>query len=253
MKDITRIVALGASNLTRGFNTVVRAARTAWGPQVEILAALGHGRSYGASSRVAVRTLPGILESGIWRALESLPPAAARALVTDIGNDLMYGFPVEQILLWVEEALRRLRQTTQDIIVTNLPLENIQRLSRREYLIFRSILFPRCRSSLVEVLQGVERINMALERLSEKWGAKLFRLSPSWYGIDPIHIRRRLWASAWRDILGAASTPGAENGSWLEGWKLYFMPPELRWIFGIEQYTPQKGVTLRAGGRVWLF
>jgi hypothetical protein len=68
---IGRIVALGASNLTRGFHTLVSAARTAWGPEIEILAALGHGRPYGGPSRFLVRGLPGILESGVWRALES--------------------------------------------------------------------------------------------------------------------------------------------------------------------------------------
>ena len=63
--DVARAVALGASNLTRGFRTVVSAARAAWGPEVQVLAALGHGRSYGAPSRVPFRTLPGILESGL--------------------------------------------------------------------------------------------------------------------------------------------------------------------------------------------
>ena len=59
--DVGRIVALGASNLTRGFQTLVSTARGAWGPYVEVLAALGHGRSYGAPSRLVFRTLPGIL------------------------------------------------------------------------------------------------------------------------------------------------------------------------------------------------
>ena len=57
--DIDRIIALGASNLTRGFHAIVSAARSAWGSEIQVIAALGHGRSYGASSRVAVRTLPG--------------------------------------------------------------------------------------------------------------------------------------------------------------------------------------------------
>ena len=45
--QIRRVVALGASNLTRGLHTVVSTARTEWGPDVEVLGALGHGRSYG--------------------------------------------------------------------------------------------------------------------------------------------------------------------------------------------------------------
>ncbi len=60
MPGIARLVALGASNLTRGFRRVVSTARAAWGPEIQVLAALGHGRSYGAASRIGVRTLAGI-------------------------------------------------------------------------------------------------------------------------------------------------------------------------------------------------
>ena len=31
------------------------------------------------------------------------------------------------------------------------------------------------------------------------------------------------------------------------------MPPERRWLFGVEQLTPQSGVALPSGGRVWLY
>ena len=93
---IARIVALGASNLTRGFQTVVSTARRAWGPEVEVLGALGHGRSYGAMSRFAMRTRPGILESELWTDLSRLPPAATRGLVTDVGNDLLAVLQVGQ-------------------------------------------------------------------------------------------------------------------------------------------------------------
>ncbi len=110
--DVARVIALGASNLTRGFRTVVSAARAAWGPEVQVLAALGHGRSYGAPSRVVFRTLPGILESGLWRTLESLPALPTRALVADVGNDILYGLSAERILAWVEEALSRLQRVT---------------------------------------------------------------------------------------------------------------------------------------------
>ena len=90
------MVALGASNLTRGLQTVVSTARTAWGPDVQVVAALGHGRSYGATSAFLVRRLPGILRSGLWAELESAPAVPTKALVTDVGNDILYGFGVEQ-------------------------------------------------------------------------------------------------------------------------------------------------------------
>jgi len=35
--------------------------------------------------------------------------------------------------------------------------------------------------------------------------------------------------------------------------QLYFLRPERRWMFGVEQFTPQSGVALRSGGQVWLY
>src|SRR2546430_16798179 len=113
--EVARVVALGASNLTRGFPTVVATARAAWGPGVEMIAALGHGRSYGAQSRVVVRTLPGILQSGLWRKLESLPVVPTRGLITDVGNEILFGVSAQQTLGWVEGTVGRLQPFTPDI------------------------------------------------------------------------------------------------------------------------------------------
>ncbi len=251
--DVARVVALGASNLTRGFQTVVSTARAAWGPGVEVLAALGHGRSYGARSQLLFRTLPGILESGLWSELESRPRVATRGLITDVGNDLLYGFSAEQTLGWVEEALGRLSRVTQDIVLTDLPLASIRGLSSLKFLAFRSILVPSCRLSLAQVLERAELLNTGLAKLSAARGAKFFRLDPAWYGFDPIHVRPALWRPAWQQILGAHPQASSNGAPTVESLRLYFMRPERRWVFGIEQFTRQSGVTLPSGGRVWLY
>src|SRR5438270_1664562 len=100
-----RVVLLGASNLTRGISTVVETAQAVWGSPLEVLAALGHGRSYGLRSRVFGRELPGITGCGLWGDVAARGPAETAALVTDIGNDLLYGASVPTILGWVAESL----------------------------------------------------------------------------------------------------------------------------------------------------
>jgi hypothetical protein len=250
---IARVVALGASNLTRGFATLVSTARTVWGPDVQILAALGHGRSYGARSRVGFRSLPGILESGLWHKLDSLPEIPTRALVTDVGNDILYGYTTEQTLAWVEETLRRLKQVTKDITLTDLPYASIRRLSRGKFLIFRSILFPSSRLSLDEVLKTAESVFAGLANLAADHGVRFFHLDPAWYGIDPIHIRPAFWRRAWQDILDVHAPSNRKYGVWIEGLRLYLMRPERRWLFGMEQRTPQTGLALPLGGRIWLY
>jgi len=253
MAHIARIIALGASNLTRGFQTVVSAARAEWGPDIQVLAALGHGRSYGGSSRVLGRTLPGILQSGLWWKLASMEPASTRALVTDVGNDILYGHSAGQILEWMDEIVRRLREFTPDIVLTELPLESIRRLSPRKYLLFRSILFPSSSLSFAEVMASAVAVNTGLEELADGRGLTFFRLNPAWYGFDPIHIRPSLWRRAWQQILGVHPVSPGERNSLAEGLKLYLMAPERRRLFGIEQYAPQAGARLSRGGRVWVF
>lgn len=251
--EVGRVVALGASNLTRGFQTIVSTSRLVWGPDVEVLAALGHGRSYGVPSNFMFRTLPSILKSSLWTELASRPPMATRGLVTDVGNDILYGFSVERTLGWVEEALVRLRTVTNDIVLTDLPLPSIRRLSNGKFLAFRSVLSPSCRLSLTEVIERAGRVNEGLVQLSASYGTRFFRLDPAWYGFDPIHVRPSQWRSAWQQILGAQLEGKLGRGSTIESVKLYFMRPERRWMFGMEQVTPQTGVALRSGGQVWLY
>ena len=251
--DVGRVVVLGASNLSRGFRTVVSTARAAWGPGVEVLAALGHGRSYGARSHLVFRSLPGILESGLWRELESRPHRATRALVTDVGNDILYGFSPDQTLTWVGEVLRRLRRVTEDIVVTDLPLDSVRRLSKMKFLAFRSVLVPSCRLSLPQVLERAELLNAGLAELTSAQGATLRHLDPEWYGFDPIHLRPSVSRVAWQQILGAEPPAGANGVSPGESLRLHLMRPERRWMFGREQLTPQSGIALPSGGRVWLY
>ena len=248
-----RVVALGASNLTRGFHTVVATSREEWGHGVEVLAALGHGRSYGSESRVLARTLPGILQSGLWRTLDQLPPASTRVLLTDVGNDIVYGFSPSQILAWVEEATDRLERYSSDIVITGLPRVGLGDLSQAKFLVFRSFLFPRCRLTFAEIAEAARAVNEGLAAIARARGARFVILRSEWYGVDPIHIRPSRWRPAWREILCGEDRPATNRMPLLEGVRLYAMRPEHQRIFGLEFGAEQRGVALKAGARVWLF
>jgi GrpB-like predicted nucleotidyltransferase (UPF0157 family) len=251
--EIGRLVVLGASNVTSGLSTIVATARGAWGPSVEVMAALGHGRSYGARSRFVARTLPGILQSGLWQELDRRPPLATRGLITDVGNDILYGFSAAQILAWVGEALDRVQRFTRDIVLTDLPMANIRRLSRAKYLLFRSVLVPSCRLSLGQVLEAAEHVSAGLARMSAARGVTFVPLDPAWYGFDPIHIRPSFRRPAWRDILGVRLAASVARPSMSERLGLYLLPAERQWLLGVERFCPQSGVALRSGSRVWLY
>jgi len=251
---VSRVVAVGASNLTRGFSTVVDTARDRWGPGVEIVAALGHGRSYGERSTVVCRTLPGILQSGIWRAVDERPPAPTRALVTDVGNDILYGSPPARVIGWAAECVSRLERFTDDVVITGLPPSSLGGLSPARFVFFRSLLFPRCRLTLAEVLDAAAEVEAGLEALAARRGFRFCRLKPEWYGVDPVHLRPRMWRLAWEEILcGEAAAASGRRGTRLEAARLYCLQPERVTFLGIERRSPQRGTPLRAGGRVWLY
>jgi hypothetical protein len=219
-----------------------------------VLAALGHGRSYGIPSKVLFRTLPGILQSGLWDQLAYLAPVPTRALITDVGNDILYGCSSAEIVAWVRECVERLQRITQDIVITDLPVANIERLSRARFVVFRSMLFPSCRLTLRQVAKATEEVSEGLSALAKARGLHFFSFKPEWYGFDPIHIRPHLWTAAWQEILGGEPAVDERRlALWAEAINLYFTPPERQRIFGFERFTPQSGLHLRRGGRVWLY
>jgi hypothetical protein len=252
-----RLVALGASNLTRGLRTVVDVARQRWGPDVEVLAALGLGRSYGEPSRVFIRTLPGILESGLWAELDRLPPADTRAVISDVGNDILYGSSPERIAGWIEACIGRLKRHGANIVVTDLPLHSIRTISPAKFVAFRTFLWPQCRLSHAEVLARAEAVIAGLEALAATHQVQFFHLRPEWYGFDPVHFRPRMWAPAWREIIcgetTAAAAPSGRAPNWRETLRLYTLPPARRWLAGVERVKAQSGVPLSGGARVWLY
>jgi len=251
--EIQRVIALGASNLTRGFGSFLVVTSAAWGPELEVFAALGHGRSYGSGSRVLLRVLPGILQSGIWKALESQPARPARALVTDIGNDLLYGFSPQQTLDWVGEALRRLGAHTDDIVLTDLPMASIRSLTPLRYLLFRSILVPACRLSLEQVQTRAETLSQALARLTQAEGLRFERPEADWFGPDPVHIRGARYPEAWRAFLSIEPGLRLAPLPYAERIRLALLPPESRRLCGLRQFHPQTGVTVCPGSRLWLY
>lgn len=251
-----RFVLLGASNLSRGLATIVAMVRQAWREPLDIIAAPGRGRSYGLTTRLMGRELSSLRHCGLWSACDSLSDLPTSALVTDVGNDVMYGVPVDEILNWVEAVFRRLQNLQATVVATPLPIEPLRRLTPRQYQVLRTMLFPRNRAPFAEAQARAEAVDRGLRELVKTYGATLIEPRLAWYGIDPIHVRRSQWNNAWGEIVGAWQPPSPVEPIVMRHWtwvrSQLWRPAERRW-FGIAQRRAQPAVTFSNGTRLSLY
>lgn len=249
----TRVVLLGASNLTLGFRTVLGLARAFFpaGPMA-VFAAAGHGRSYGQWSRVGIRGLPGILECGIWPALAAAPAGATYALVTDIGNDIAYGVPPGTLSAWVAACLERLDGAS--IVLMRLPAASLAGMPRWRYHVAKALLFPGRRLSYPTLQSHVEEVNERLAELGTRRGIAVVDPQPQWYSLDAIHLRRRRRRAVWSEVLGAwraggDAPPRAVAARWGSGRPV----PARRTLLGVSARRVQPSARLADGTQVFLF
>lgn len=254
-----RVIAIGASNLTRLLSLLIRAAVADSSSPVEILAVAGYGRSYGVSSQFFGRELPGIKVCGLWGALKDSarrPDLRARStgIITDVGNDIFYGVKVATVLEWVEQALVGLRPHVARLVLTGLPA-SVADIGRIRFEIIRRILVPSCRLEHAEGLRRAEELNTGLLALAEKHGAVTFQGPRDWYGWDRIHLKRHYWRPFVDRLLGADSVGQGSATALprLSGSGLRLAVPECKRSFGREKYAVQPSVCLPDGTTVALY
>lgn len=252
-----RLVVLGASNLSRGLPRLVTAARARAALPIDCFVAAGHGRSYGATSRVGWRRLPSILACGLWRSLDRLPPSTSRplALVTDVGNDLLYGFPADEVAAWVATAVRRLEARGARVVITRLPLASIARVGPVRYRALKTVYVPGCRLRLDELKTAASRLDDCLATIAAAHGAAVVDQPGAWYGMDAIHVRRRQLDHLWERVCTTWGLPASRRrratvADWM---RIGLRGAEVRAIAGSLRLTPQPAVRLPDGSRVWLY
>lgn len=254
-----RFIVLGASNVTLAFPRLWHGLRRSLAEPMEVFAAHGHGRSFGTWSRVGPRELPGIIHCRLWDDLASQPSVEmpARALVTDIGNDLLYGADPEQIAKWVAVILQRLKQMEARVVLTQLPVASVLKVGRVRFQFLRKLLFPNSRFQFEELESKVNDLNRRIVELGRESDVPTRELRHEWYGFDPIHIRRSVRAAAWRELLSPwfenPQSVDFRNVNPAESLRIWRQrPAERRW-FGRVQETAQPILNEARDLKLWLY
>jgi len=196
------------------------------------------------------------VDCGLWSDLSRRPPVDTYAVLTDIGNDIVYGADVEQIAGWVGQCLERLVPNCQRIVVTELPLESLSALGRFRFGLFRTLLFPKSRLSFKNSLSLAQMLNDRVVELAERFEVSVNAPKVDWYGLDPIHIRMRHWSRAWGEILYSwrdDSRLSYARGSLVRWLRLQRQRPQSRYLFGIHQQRAQPTCALRDGSTISLY
>lgn len=250
-----RFVVLGASNVSRGLARLAAMVRGRAGGPVDLFVAAGHGRGYGVATRVAWRRLPSILASGLWRALDREGVTAPAALVTDVGNELLYGLGVTAVATAVRDAVERLRDRGGRVVITGLPLASIAGVGPARYRLMRTVYVPGCLLSLASIQDASRWLDDELRAIAADTGSTLLEQPGDWYGFDAIHLKRsRLGDLCQRasDAWGLPAASGGTRATFVDWAALGSKSAEVRSLAGRTRFTRQP-VVARTGLRVWMY
>ncbi len=224
---------------------------------MQILVACGHGRSYGNPTRVLGVELPSIGTCGIWDTLMRGPALPTVALLTDVGNDIMYGASAGEISAWIARDIERLSTFGARPLVVRVPLVTIERLSSWQYEIARSILYPTRRIPLTAVRDCARDLDRRLLELAREHDLPVVEPALDGYGFDPIHIRRGRRDGVWRDIVARLfegselrAIPGLSGA---DRRSLARARPETRRVLGCARAHEQPAARLSSGTTISLF
>ncbi len=249
-----RMVLLGASNLTLSLRLVIHLMQQRLGGPSEILTAVGHGRAYGVFTQMLLRGLPGIADCGLWRQLDSMESRPTYALLTDIGNDILYGLLPEKILQSLEECIDRLQKHAAHIVVTNLPMTSIERLSERRYSFFRTVFYPSSGLSRHETVSRARAMHSGLMDMASRLHFKLYEQEPHWFGLDGIHVVYWQRKAFYQDILQQFPSAGdqPQSGGKQEFFLTWQRRPEFAYktLLGQAIYCQQPSGRLADGSNV---
>lgn len=196
------IILLGASNLSRGYYSLTRCIKRNLEPRpVSFLSALGPGRAYCAFGGVMTAVYPPIGSSQIFSGAKGQPQTASRkiALITDLGNDIMYGIPPGKIIAEIKNILQRLEDMDADALITPIPSTLVSQLTPSAFRFLKAVFFPRSKVERLEVIAAVQKINQAME---EGLGCRVTVISglENFMGWDKIHYGLCHFGVVWSRI-----------------------------------------------------
>ena len=206
-------ILLGASNLARASYGLMNCLTRCLSPRpVEFLHALGPGRAYITEGGILSAVYPPILNCGILNVAKDKSKSKRMivALVTDIGNDIMYGVSAEKIILGLKTLFNTMEEIGASVLTTTIPVDLEQDVGKFYFLILRRIFFRKSRVEYHEAASAVRTINQFIKESENEKITVLKEMGP-FCGVDKIHYRlstsHRAWSYVAEEMLRRLNTP----------------------------------------------
>ncbi len=195
-------ILLGASNLSRSFHGLKYCIKRCIFPRPAIfLHAMGPGRGYISGGGILNVVYSPILESGIFEVSrrKRIENQQVVALITDIGNDIMYDISSEKIIGGLQYLFNILGEFESNIFITSIPVDLENDVNELLFYIIRQVYFPKSPIKYSQALNSVKAINTFILKSSNQNISVINDLKP-FCGIDKIHYSIFKSKSAWSHI-----------------------------------------------------
>tara|TARA_B100000686_G_C16670785_1_gene906329 strand:+ start:336 stop:1088 length:753 start_codon:yes stop_codon:yes gene_type:complete len=198
--DPARFVFLGASNLARGHRALAQCLESVLQPQSsEFFFALGPGRAYRANGGILFHRYDSIETCGVLeRAGRDIDRTSSlTVLLTDIGNDIMYGVPVEELIECLEGILQKLGDLEADIHVSPISSWLERQLDPVRFNILKALFYPKSGMTYPSTIDALIRINRYIRT---EIRATIIEGLDAFVGLDKIHYSFFRSGSAWTRV-----------------------------------------------------
>jgi hypothetical protein len=182
-------VLLGASNLARGYSALTHhiSQNISAG---EFLNALGPGRGYCARGGLFNFTYSPIGECSVMKSAKIYAERGFRitVLLTDIGNDIMYGVPESSLTQSLDTLIENSLQMNAEVFLTSIHVDVSKDMGKTSFKLFKSIFYPNSSVTFDQAVSAVKKVNHYLaEKSLQNERVHLVSGLGAFCGMDKIH------------------------------------------------------------------
>ena len=204
-QDQFLFVLLGASNLARGYSALTRhiSKNISAG---EFLNALGPGRGYCVRGGLLNFTYSPIGECGVMKSAKVYVEHGFRmaVLLTDIGNDIMYGVPESTLIESLDTLIEKSLKMNAEVFMTSIHVDVSKDMGKTSFKLLKSIFYPNSPVTFDQADSAVKKLNHYLvEKSLQNERVHLVNGLGAFCGLDKIHYGLFKSHLAWSRIANA--------------------------------------------------